>query len=406
VSGPRKIVLIGNFLPDRQESMQRFARVLADGFTKQGLPVETWQPDRFFVKLVSSYRYGGLPKYLGYLDKFFRFPRQLRARQRAQPAGTVYHIVDHGNAVYAPHFHGRPLLVTVHDLLQIRSALGEFPQNRISKTGRRYQQWILDKLKRAPLAACISHKTQEDLLRLTGLPAERTAVVLNGLNYPYRPMEAALARDTFDKMLSRHNLAVPAEAGLRSGPTVTPRFFVGIGGAQWYKNRSGLISIFGELQARLPDKPPLLYVGPPFDPEQEALVSSYNLRDAVLRIPHVENEELRALYSLAQGLIFPSWEEGFGWPIAEAQACGCPVFTTNRAPMTEVGGEAAGYIDPADPAGAAEIIADALSRAPEMRAAGLRAASRWELQPMLDGYLDLYTRLLSRVPSSAIHLAV
>ena len=67
----RKIVLIGNFLPDRQESMLRFERALADGFRSRGLAVDVWRPQPRFVKLVRQYRYGGLPKYLGYLDKFF-----------------------------------------------------------------------------------------------------------------------------------------------------------------------------------------------------------------------------------------------------------------------------------------------------------------------------------------------
>jgi len=43
-------------------------------------------------------------------------------------------------------------------------------------------------------------------------------------------------------------------------------------------------------------------------------------------------------------LLFPSLAEGFGWPIAEAMASGCPVITTGEAPMTEVGGDAAFYI--------------------------------------------------------------
>ena len=48
-------------------------------------------------------------------------------------------------------------------------------------------------------------------------------------------------------------------------------------------------------------------------------------------------------------MIFPSYSEGFGWPIIEAQACGAPVITSNKAPMmTEVGGNAALYADPND----------------------------------------------------------
>jgi glycosyltransferase involved in cell wall biosynthesis len=58
----------------------------------------------------------------------------------------------------------------------------------------------------------------------------------------------------------------------------------------------------------------------------------------------VSDRQLSAIYSLAAVLLFPSLEEGFGWPVAEAMACGCPVITTAAAPMTEVGGDAAVYI--------------------------------------------------------------
>jgi glycosyltransferase involved in cell wall biosynthesis len=390
VSGPSKIVLVGNFLPDRQESMLRFERALADGFQARGLALETLRPEPSFVKLGPRYRYGGLPKYLGYLDKFVVFPRRLRRHARSAPAGSVFHIVDHGNAVYAPHLRSVPLLVTVHDLLQIRSARGEFPHNRLGRSGAKYQEWILRNLAGLKAAACVSQKTRSDLQRLTGLADTSLAVVPNSLNYPYRPLPVAEAAPLLARALSRHHARWPAaEAG------TAPTFLLGIGGAQWYKNRTGLIAIFAALR-RLPGghARTLVYVGPAFDPEQQALIDQHCLRESILRLPGLENEELRAAYSLAQGLIFPSWEEGFGWPIAEAQACGCPVFTTNRAPMTEVGGDAACYIDPAHPEQAATRIAEALADPAPFRAAGLVQAKRWDPQAMLDAYLHLYTLLL------------
>jgi glycosyltransferase involved in cell wall biosynthesis len=54
---------------------------------------------------------------------------------------------------------------------------------------------------------------------------------------------------------------------------------------------------------------------------------------------------LEALYSYADIFLFPSLEEGFGWPIIEAQACGCRVVTTNLAPMNEIGGPSAIYLE-------------------------------------------------------------
>jgi glycosyltransferase involved in cell wall biosynthesis len=396
VSTRGKIVLIGNFLPDRQESMLRFERALADGYAARGLPVEVWRPEPFFVKWVREYRYGGFPKYLGYLDKFVLFPRSVRTRLRKAPPGTVYHIVDHSNAVYVPPLRDVPLVVTCHDLLQIRSALGEIPQNPLGRSGQKYQRWILKNLRLVRCAACVSEKTRTDLLRLANLPTAATHVVPNGLNYPYQPIPANEARPILNEALRRQNLAWP---GTRT-PATRP-FLFSIGGAHWYKNRTGLLEIFGQLQQRLGIPHTFVHVGPAFNDGQVALIEKLGLRDSLLHISKLTNEELQAAYSLAAGLIFPSWEEGFGWPIAEAQACGCPVFTSNRAPMTEVGGVAACYFDPADPASAAAEIVRGLALPGPLRETGLAHAKRWDTQLMLDAYLKLYDDLRNSPNQSA-----
>jgi len=384
MSTPEKIILIGNFLPDRQESMLRFEQALASGYATRGLSVETWRPEPFFTRLVHTYRYGGFPKYLGYLDKFVVFPAKIRRQLRHTASDTVYHIVDHSNAVYAQHLRHVPLVVTCHDLLQVRSALGEFSQNPLSRSGQKYQQWILRHLRGLRCAACISEKTRADLLRLTGLPAAAAAVIPNGLNYPYHPLSANDAAPLLDEALRRQNLHWPHGAR-------TP-FLFSIGGAHWYKNRTGLLKIFAELKDRLAAAHTFIHVGPAFDAEQNALIDTLGLRSSLLRLS-LTNEELRAAYSLATGLIFPSWEEGFGWPIAEAQACGCPVFTSNRAPMTEVGGDAAHYFDPADPAAAAAEIMRGLALPETLRTAGLSRARLWAPEIMIEAYLKLYDTL-------------
>ena len=64
---------------------------------------------------------------------------------------------------------------------------------------------------------------------------------------------------------------------------------------------------------------------------------------------------INALYTKASLFLFPSINEGFGWPIIEAMACGCPVITTRKPPMTEAGGKAAIYIDPSNIKNAAII---------------------------------------------------
>ena len=367
--------------------MLRFEKVLAEGFAARGIPVDVLRPKPVAVRCLREYRYSGFPKLLGYVDKFVFFPRTIRNRLRKAPPGAVCHIIDHSNAIYAPHFGLQPLVVTCHDLLQVRSALGEFPQNPLSRSGQKYQRWILDHLSKLRCAVCVSEKTRTDLLRLAGLPVEATHVIPNGLNYKYQPLPPTQAEPVLAKALSRQNLDWPGNGSAR------PRFLFSIGGAHWYKNRTGLVRIFGEIKRRLTPSCIFVYVGLPFDAEQERLIGELGLRDSLLRIPNLSNEELCAAYSLAEGLVFPSWEEGFGWPIAEAQACGCPVFTSNRAPMTEVGGDAARYFDPSDPAGAAEVVINGLALPAALRSAGILRARHWDAQLMLDAYLKLYDSL-------------
>ncbi len=390
-----KLTLIANFAPDRQESMQRFADLFRDGFSARAYDVEVLRPAPRFTRLVKTYRYGGLPKYLGYLDKFVLFPRALRRHARSAPRDAVYHIVDHANAVYAPDLPADRLVVTVHDLLQIRSALGEFPQNPIGKNGQKYQRWILRHLATLRHAPCVSEKTRQDLHRLTGIPEAATPVIHNGLNYPYRPMPPEEATALLNLALTSRNLP-PISSPSPITPLPSPPLYFSIGGAQWYKNRTGLCEIFARLHALAPAdaKPRLLYAGPPLDLEQQNLLASHNLTPAFTHLSGLTNEEIRAAYSLARGLIFPSWEEGFGWPIAEAQACGCPVFTSNRAPMTEVGGPAARYFDPADPEAAAQLIHRSVADFETLRAASLTHAQRWQTSTMLDAYQDLYASLI------------
>ena len=382
---PLRILLVGNFAPDNQQSMLRFGQMLAAGLTARGHVVETLSPSPRFARLARPYRYSGWPKLLGYVDKFLLFPSTLRRCVRASRPDIV-HLIDHGNAAYLRGLAPVPSLATCHDLLQIQLALGELDGPRPGATGRVFQKWILRHLRRLPFAVCVSSRTRDDLLRLAGLAPDRAAVVLNGLNHPFRRIPAAEARARLASLLARNRL--PAAA--------LDSFLFNLGGTQWYKNRPGLLAIYAELRRRLPSPPILLLAGKALPPETAALLASLGLENSVHPLGSVTPDELEALYSLADGLLYPSLAEGFGWPVAEAHACGCPVFTSDRTPLTEVGGDAAVYFDPTDPVSAAQRIADAWPRRETLRAAGLSRAQLWAPDRMFAGYEAIYRQLVAR----------
>ena len=369
-----KILIVGNYETLAQQSMQRYAELLCELLQDAGHEVRLLRPR----VLLGRIRPGttGIGKWLGYVDQYVLFRPAL---WRAARSVDVVHVCDHSNAMYAGWIGDKPHVVTGHDLLAVRSALGEIPGNRTRWTGRIYQRWILASLRRARLVLCVSEQTRNELLRLSGLPAQRCRVVHNALNYPYRPMPAEEA-DT-------HLRALDLDPALP--------FFVHVGGNQWYKNRAAVLRLFAAL-IRHPAyaQHRLVMAGKPWTDEMRAVCTELDLHSRVDERVNVSNEQLRALYSRAEALLFPSLAEGFGWPIAEAQACGCPVATTGRAPMTEVGGEAAIYIDPDDIPGAAATIADGLTQRTALIDAGLRNVQRFTAERLVAGCLDAYRHVM------------
>lgn len=75
-------------------------------------------------------------------------------------------------------------------------------------------------------------------------------------------------------------------------------------------------------------------------------IKTTDLKSRIYVTGHVPDDDLKAIYSGAAALVYPSLYEGFGLPILEAMACGCPVICSNTASMPEVAGDAAILIDP------------------------------------------------------------
>ncbi len=312
---------------------------------------------------------------MGYGDKYLLFPPQLR---RALRECDVVHICDHSNAIYTPYLQKIPHVVTCNDLLAIRSALGEFAENPTSWTGRILQRLILLGLNRAQWVACISHHTRKDLMRLGSLPEERVSVIHMGQNYSYAPVA--------DPRPSLQHLQIPPGS----------RFVIHVGGNQWYKNRLGVLSIFKILKSRGPESVAdlkLVMVGKPFTAEMREFVVRHQLQDQVWERVSVANEDLRSLYAAAVALLFPSLMEGFGWPVIEAQACGCAVVCAEEGPLPEVAGSGALIASARQEQQLADhllhVITDADLRADLVRR-GFDNTARFHPENMIGAYEQLY----------------
>ena len=369
-----KVLLVGNYLRDGQPSMQRFTTLMASGLSEAGHQVRVLRPPALVGKIGRAGEESG--KWLGYIDKFAIFPAILPAAVRWS---DVVHICDHSNSIYVKYLQGVPHVVTCHDLLGVRSALGEIPQNQTRWTGRQLQRQILSGLSKAQHIVCVSEATRADLLRVAGVPETRVSRVYNALGYPYSPMNREEATFRVGQLLIDPNHP----------------FLLHVGGNQWYKNRLGVLRIFLLLRKCSGRTFNLVMVGKAWTKEMRHFVAENELGCAVTELTAVEDEDLRALYSTATMMLFPSLQEGFGWPIVEAQACGCPVVTSRRSPMSEVGGNAAVYVDPDNPESAAAVVESYLDRVKSLRQASLNNAARFNRSAMIRSYLSLFEKVCS-----------
>ncbi len=375
-----KILLIGNYQPDAITSMDKFLEVLATNLPQFGHQVKILRPKPKLGSLQPMIK--PLRKWLGYIDKLVFFPSQLK---QALSWADIVHICDHGNAVYTQYLQNIPHLVTCHDLLAIRSGLKEFSEYKTGWTGKKLQQMIINGLNQAHSVICVSQNTRNDLLRLCSIQPEAVSLIYQGLNYPYSPMKFYQAK------LHLEHLEVPQNS----------HYLLHVGANHWYKNRLGVLKIFKNLLPLYTSSNlHLILVGQPLTSEMRQFIQNYHLSQNIIERVNINSEDLRALYSSATALLFPSLQEGFGWPIIEAQACGCPVFTSNRPPMNEIGGQAALYIDPTDPQQAAHTISLNLHKQEEMRDKGLINSQNFQTEIMIKKYIKVYQNLISKSDTS------
>ncbi|MGJ4927617.1 glycosyltransferase [Bradyrhizobium sp. HKCCYLS2038] len=329
----KRILLIGNYAADRQYSMLRYADWLAGALTAAGWQADLIAPETRLAR--PGVRSHAVRKWLGLVDKFILFPLRLR---RLAARYDLIHICDHSNAPYAFVLPGHRISLTCHDLIPIKVLAGEVAGQALGGTNAWLQRLIRLSLRRIDNLAFVSAATRADFVRLIG-PVRGAADVIFNPVIGFGTMSPNRARELI------------TAAGI---PADRP-FLLHIGSNLWYKNRGGALRLFDLLhRTEAPELKDALMVsvGPPL------ARSKPEAHDRLIVISEPDNALIEALYTQAEALLFPSLDEGFGWPIIEAQACGCPVVTSDREPMRSIAGPAALLIDPDRPEQAAQLIAE------------------------------------------------
>lgn len=209
-----------------------------------------------------------------------------------------------------------PFVLTIYDM--IHEVFPEcFPGDNNKTTFLKRQLFSA-----ARQVIAISEHTKKDIMEIFEVSGEKISVI---------PLANSLVCNTEKQKMNERRL-------------VAGKYILFVGGRDTYKNFMFFIASISKVLKKDPEFK-VICTGKPFDKSELAYLDSLGLSSKVSCLS-VNDEDLSSLYSNAEIFVFPSLYEGFGIPVLEAFACGCPALLSNTSSLPEVGGEAAEYFDP------------------------------------------------------------
>lgn len=253
-------------------------------------------------------------------------------------------------------------IATIHDLIMFKEYSFQQIFNLLS-----YRSKIKHAAKSADHIISISQQTATDLKKILHVPADKISVV-------YQPIQPIyFTKPTAEKIEEvRRKYLLPGQ------------FVLNVGRVELRKNVQHILQAFTILQKT---NLHLVVVGKKtkFYAALHSYITNFELTQQVHFLENVPNEDLHAMYHLAEMQVYPSLAEGFGLPVAESLASGLPVITTDDICFYEAGGDAAIYINPEDENAIAQAIRNVLKdkEATQARVArGLEYVQKFAHMPM------------------------
>lgn len=221
----------------------------------------------------------------------------------------------------------KPTVVTVHDLIPL-----VFP-DKFPAGVRGSVKWQIQKASLLGATRIItdSDSSKRDIYAIVGFDEQKIDRVYLAPSDVYRPID--------DKKV--HTV-------LRQKYMIPDQFILYVGDVNWNKNISGLLQAYSQLSgSNAQFKAKLVLVGKAFKDmdlkeiqEIHALIQKLDIENQIILPGSVSEEDLAGLYSMARCLVQPSHYEGFGLPVLEAFACGCPVVAADNSSLSEIMGPA------------------------------------------------------------------
>lgn len=231
-----------------------------------------------------------------------------------------------------------PTLNVIHDLNF------EHASGNLKASHQRYMSHYFPLFARnATRLATVSSYSKKDIAETYGIPAEKIDVVYDGAHSNYRPHSDDEKKAIRQRFTDGHPFVIFISTILKR------------------KNLANLLLAFDKVKEDKSNEDLKLVVVGSRVWWQDELESAWNgmkHQSDVIFPGRVEPNDLSALLSAAEMLVYPSYFEGFGIPILEAMYAETAVIASRTTSMPEVGGDAVLYIDPSD----IDDIAHAISR--------------------------------------------
>lgn len=281
-------------------------------------------------------------------------------------AGLV-HVLDGSYAYVARGVGADRLVVTCHDVIPLLQIAGVLPGQQ-GRLARRIVRSSLDVIRGARMILAVSENTRNDLIHAASMRGDNISVVHQALDPGFCPVDC------------------PSER-------TSPPYILHVGGDSPYKNRGAVLRVFERVRESCAVE--LILAGEPPSPELKRLLEVSPARNYVRMCVNPGDDRLRELYSGASVLLFPSLYEGFGWPVLEAMACGCPVVCSHVASLSEI---AAGVAFMAAPNDDHQLALHCLTLlqssrvAEEARVKGRLRAGSFTLDRMAKQVLSVYSK--------------
>lgn len=219
-----------------------------------------------------------------------------------------------------------PTIITIHDL-----SVCLFAQTHPWLRRLKHNLLLSPLIKRASKIITVSENSKKDVKKLFGIPEEKIAVIYHGVSSDFHPISD---QNYLESIRRKYNL---------------PHYFIlYVGTLEPRKNIPTLLKAFSLLRNKKNVKHKLVIVGKKGWQYKEIFdaLEKLNLKNDVVFTGYLPEEDLPAIYNLADLFTYPSLYEGFGLPPLEAMACGCPVITSNTSSLPEVTGNAALLVNP------------------------------------------------------------